>query len=183
MTTFRQVKPPKNPLPSQASDSQQAEGLVLERVQPKPGSREVSTDQVDYLDVTIKQDKHGWHCDLYDKKDAMPGQAGRQRAPSIGTELSIQCKYGVIHSQMHRFSRRLRRSPLFCKATGQLLANLIQHGYDRCKLWVKVKRFSAPFLPRPHAPSGAANSHYDGKRRRLLNQIRHWQEHFLSRDK
>ena len=104
----------------------------------------VSTGQVDYLDVTIKQDKHGWHCDLYDKKDAMPGQAGRQRAPSIGTELSIQCKYGVIHSQMHRFSRRLRRSPLFCKATGQLLANLIQHGYDRVKLRVKVKRFSAP---------------------------------------
>ena len=29
---------------SQASDSQ---GLVLERVQPKPGSHEVSTDQVD----------------------------------------------------------------------------------------------------------------------------------------
>ena len=130
------------PSSSQASDSQQNEGLVLERVQPKPASGEVSTDQVDYLDVTIKQDKHGWHCDLYDKEDAMPGQAGRQRAPSIGTELSVQCKYGVIHSQMHRFSRRLRRSPLFCKATGQLLANLIQHGYDRVKLWVKVKHYS-----------------------------------------
>ena len=86
------------PSSSQAPDSQQDEGLVLERVQPKPGSREVGTDQVDYLDVTIKQDKHGWHCDLYDKKDAMSGQAGRQRAPSIETELSIQCKYGVIHS-------------------------------------------------------------------------------------
>ena len=70
------------------------------------------------------------------KKKSIPG-----RAPSIGTELSIQCKYGVIHSQMHRFSRRLRRSPLFCKATGQLLANLIQHGYDRVKLWVKIKPF------------------------------------------
>ena len=74
MTTFRQVKPPKNPLPSQASDSQQAEGLVLERVQPKPDSHMVSTDQVDYLDVTIKQDKHGQHCELYDKKDVMTGQ-------------------------------------------------------------------------------------------------------------
>ena len=59
------------PSSSQASDSQQDEGLVLERVQPKPGSQEVRADQVDYLDVTIKQDKHGWHCDLYDKKDAM----------------------------------------------------------------------------------------------------------------
>ena len=46
-------------------------------------------DQVNYLGVIIKQDKHGWHCELYDKKDAMPGQAGRRRAPHIGTELSI----------------------------------------------------------------------------------------------
>ena len=68
------------PSSSQASNSQQTEGLVLERVQPKPDSHKVSTDQVDYLDVTIKQDKHGWHGALYDKKDAMPGQAGRRRA-------------------------------------------------------------------------------------------------------
>ena len=156
---------------------------VTERVQPKPGSQEVSTDQVDYLDVTIEQGKHGWHCELYDKKDAMPGRAGQRHAPSIGTELSIQCKYGAIHSQMYCFSRRLHRSLLFCKATGQLLANLIQHGYDRVKLWVKVKRFSTPFMPRPAAPSGAGNDHYNGKRRRLLNQIRHWQEHFLSQNK
>ena len=141
----------------------------------------VSMDQVDYLVVTIKQDKHGWHCALYDKKDAMPGQAGRRRAPHTDTELSSQCKFGVIHSQMHRFSRRLRRAPLFCKATGQLLANLIQHGYDRARLWDKVKRFSAPYVPRPPAPSGTG--HYEGKRRRMLNQIRHWQEHFLMQDR
>ena len=72
------------PSSSQASDSQQAEDLVLERVQPKPDSQEGSTDQVDYRDVAIELDKHGWHCELYDKKDAMPGQAGRRRAPHIG---------------------------------------------------------------------------------------------------
>ena len=82
---------------------------------------------------------------------------------------------------MHRFSRRLRRAPLFCKATGQLLANLIQHGYNRVRLWEKVKRFSAPFVAQPLAPLGT--SLYEGKRRRLLNQIGHWQEHCLSKDK
>ena len=61
------------PSSSQASDSQQAEGLVLERVQPKTDSHMVSMDQVDYLDVTIEQDKHGWHCKLYDKNDTMLG--------------------------------------------------------------------------------------------------------------
>ena len=39
------------PSSSQASHSQQTEGLVLERVQPKPDSHMVSMDQVDYLDV------------------------------------------------------------------------------------------------------------------------------------
>ena len=141
----------------------------------------MDTDQVDYLDITIKQDKHGWHCALYYKKDAMPGQAGRRRAPHIDTELSTQCKYGVIHSQMHRFSRRLRRAPLFCKATGQLLANLIQHGYDRARLWDKVKWFSAPYVARPPQLSGTG--HYEGKRRRMLDKIRHWQEHFLLQDR
>ena len=63
------------PSSSQASNSQQAEGLVLERVLSKPDSHVANTDQVDYLDVTIKQDKHGWQSELYDKKDAMTGRA------------------------------------------------------------------------------------------------------------
>ena len=66
-------------------------------------------------------------------------------------------------------ARRLRCAPLCCKATGQLLANLIQHGYNRVRLWDKVKRFSAPFVPWPPAPSGTG--HYEGKRRRLLNRM------------
>ena len=99
----------------------------------------------------------------------MPGQVGRRRAHHIGMELSAQCKYGVIHSQMHRFSRRLCHAPLFCKATGQLLANLIQHGYSRVRQsWDKVKRFEGTFCAtatstlRPRATMKA-------NRRRLLN--------------
>ena len=29
-----------------------------------------------YLDVTIKQDKHGWYCELYDKKEASRDRQG-----------------------------------------------------------------------------------------------------------
>ena len=113
-------------------DGQQ--GLVLERVQPEPRAEERTVRQVDYLDLTIKRDSHGWHCDIYDKRDAMPSQSGTSRVPNIRTELSEACKYGIVHSQMHRFSRRLRSVPLFCKATGKLLAHMIDQGYDRCKL-------------------------------------------------
>ena len=51
-------------------------GLVLERVQPESTSAEKIVGEVDYLDGTIQRDAHGWHCDLYDKRDAMPSQSG-----------------------------------------------------------------------------------------------------------
>ena len=73
--------------------------------------------------------------ELYDKKDAMPQQAGQRRAPDIGTELSFQCKYGVIHSQMPPFQQTTPSwDHCSARATGQLLANLIQHGYNRVGL-------------------------------------------------
>ena len=106
---------------------------------------------------------------MYDKRDAMPSQAGGSRVPNIRTALSEACKYGIVHSQMHRFSRRLRRLPLFCKATGKLLAHMIIHGYDRCKLWLRVKRFSTRGIPRDPA-----------RRRRMFNRIRQYQEDTLA---
>ena len=145
------------------------QGLVLERVQPESTSAEKIVGEVDYLDVTIQRDAHGWHCDLYDKRDAMPSQAGGSRVPNIRTALSEACKYGIVHSQMHRFSRRLRRLPLFCKATGKLLAHMIIHGYDRCKLWLRVKRFSTRGIPRDPA-----------RRRRMFDRIRQCQEDTLA---
>ena len=96
----------------------------------------------------------------------------------IGTELSAQCKYGVIHSQMHRLSRRLCRAPLFCEATSQLLANNIQHGYNKVR--PLGQRLSGALLHLCHGHQHPqARGHYEGKRRWLLNRIRHWQEHFL----
>ena len=70
---------------------------------------------------------------------------------------------------MHRFSRRIRRLPLFCKATGKLLAHMIIQGYDRCKLWLRVKRFSARGIPRDPA-----------RRRRMFNKIKQYQDNTLA---
>ena len=44
------------------------------------------------------------------------------------TALSEVCKYGAVHSQMHGFSRHLRRLSLFCKATGHLSVHMIIYG-------------------------------------------------------
>ena len=61
------------------------------------------------------------------------------------------------------------RAHLFCKATGKLLAHMIDHGYDRCKLWLRVKQFSASGIPR--CPT---------KRRRMFNRIRQHQDEALA---
>ena len=53
----------------------------LPRVQPESTSAEKIVGEVDYLDVTIQRDAHGWHCDLYDKRDAMPSQPGGEPGP------------------------------------------------------------------------------------------------------
>ena len=65
----------------------------------------------------------------------------------------------------------------FARPQRQLLANLIQYGYNWSRPWDQVKRFSAPFIPRPPPPSGTG--FYERKRQRLLNQIRRWQEHLF----
>ena len=112
---------------------------------------------------------HTVGTDLYDKRNTMPSQSGGSRVPNIHTALGEACKYGIVHSQLHRFSRRLRRLPLFCRAAGQLLAHMITHGYDRCKLWKRVKQFSARGIPR--GPT---------KRRQMYNKIRQCQEEALA---
>ena len=53
---------------------------------------------------------------------------------------------------------------------------------DGVKLQDKVKRFSAPYVPRKPLPTSSTGQ-YEGKRRQVLNKIRHWQEHFLLQDR
>ena len=66
------------------------QGLVLERVQPEYASAEKIVGEVDYLDVTIKRDAHGWHFDLYDKRNAMPSQPGGGVGPLTSALLLVR---------------------------------------------------------------------------------------------
>ena len=47
------------------------QGPVLNRVQRENASAAKVVGEVDHLNVTTKHDAHGWHCDLYDKRNAM----------------------------------------------------------------------------------------------------------------
>ena len=109
----------------------------------------------------------------------MPGQAGRRRAPHRDGAQCPMARDGVIHSQMPPFQPGDSvLATLFCKATRQPLTNLVQHGYNLVSPLGQCQTVRRPFVPRPPAPSGTG--HYEGKRQRLLNRIKHWQQHFLS---
>ena len=61
-------------------------GLVLKRVQPEPRAGERTARQLDYVDLTIKRDSHGWHCDdIYDKQDRCHHNRTR-----VGSQRSVQ---------------------------------------------------------------------------------------------
>ena len=59
----------------------------------------------------------------------------------MATELSDQCKYGVVTSQLFRFSRRCNRSNNFWEATRHLLEHMVGVGYKASQLLRKVKAF------------------------------------------
>ena len=93
--------------------------------------------EVDFLDVTISRDRKGWHTSLYRK----PISLTAPRCPPLMSELSEQCKYGVVTSQLHRFSRRCNRLKNFWNSTFNLLDHMVKAGYEVRRLIHKVKAF------------------------------------------
>ena len=106
---------------------------------------------------------------IAENKNLAPTCAPVSPHGAAGEQKQTLRRYHIVHSQMHRFSRRLRRLPLFCKAIGKLLAQMIIHGYDRCKRWLRVKRFSTRGIPRDPA-----------RCRWMFNRIRQCQEDTLA---
>ena len=99
---------------------------------------------------------------MYDKKDAIPRQDGPYELPTIGTELSAQYKYGVILSRMPPFQQATPSCTTdSARPQGSFWPTSSSMATIGSGPWDKVKRFSAPFVPRPHAPAGTG--HYEGK--------------------
>jgi disulfide oxidoreductase YuzD len=90
---------------------------------------------VNYLDMTIwwatTADKVEWHSKLYDKKVKMIEKGLKlNKFPHPQSKLSARCKYGVITSQLHRFSVACTQTHEFLKPAVAMYADYVKKGYD-----------------------------------------------------
>jgi hypothetical protein len=63
------------------------------------------------------------------------------RYPDIDSALSDRSKYGIVSSQMHRFSRRCSLNRDFVYNTSLVVHRLIEKGYSTLSVWKLVRKF------------------------------------------
>lgn len=85
-----------------------------------------------YLDLHITHNKKGWRTAIYDKRnDPQYRQIPFIRYPDIHSLLSHTAKYGIVISQLHRYSRLCSSRIDFTKSIAELLHRLLIKDYDR----------------------------------------------------
>ena len=110
-----------------------------------------SPERILYLDLEIKHDRGGFHCVLYDKRDALRDE-GRmdtvRRFPHPSSVLSEQCRYACLTSFLHRASRCDMRTKAFVAHAAARMVEMFVDGYDGSKLVLKLRAF----MRRYHRP-------------------------------
>jgi hypothetical protein len=107
-----------------------------------------SNREINFLDLTITIEtapKTRIVHKLYDKREFMT-VAGQKVStlpsyPNIDSNLADSCKYGVVTSQLHRFSRLNMRARCAQENIVQLCKKMISHGYDKKFIITQVQRF------------------------------------------
>ena len=95
-----------------------------------------------YLDLNITHNKKGWRTAIYDKRtDPKYQQIPFIRYPDIHSLLSHTAKYGVVISQLHRFSRLCSYRIDFIEVLVELLHRLLIKDYDRDIMLRQVRCF------------------------------------------
>jgi hypothetical protein len=101
-----------------------------------------SSDTCAFLDLKISQSSLGLEVDIYDKR-LQPEYAGLKiiRMPHFSSNISVTAKYGVIVSQLFRFSRLCSSKISFISQTCNLVSLLLQKGYVFNRVMNKVRSF------------------------------------------
>ena len=98
------------------------------------GAPEFKGEEINYLDMTIKCENgtSKWSSKLYDKKEAMIRKGLKlNKFPHPESMLSSRCKYGIITSQLHRFSVACSSLTAFLEPATKLYATYLAKGYCR----------------------------------------------------
>jgi hypothetical protein len=101
-----------------------------------------SSNTCTFLDLKISQSRLGLEVDIYDKR-LQPEYAGLKiiRMPHFSSNISVTAKYGVIVSQLFRFSRLCSSKISFISQTCNLVTLLLQKGYVFNRVMNKVRSF------------------------------------------
>ena len=101
-----------------------------------------SSDTCAFLDLKISQSPLGLEVDIYDKR-LQKEYAGLKiiRMPHFSSNISISAKYGVIVSQLFRFSRLYSSKISFITQACNLVLLLLHKGYVFKRVMNKVRSF------------------------------------------
>ena len=95
---------------------------------------------VNYLDMTIWHDANQWQSKLYDTKAELINKGLEiNKFPHAPSMITTKCKYGVITSQLHRYSQACTKTKFFMEAATDLYGIFIKKGYQKQKVQDKQK--------------------------------------------
>ena len=102
-----------------------------------------SGPRVPYMDIALCFSKsRGLYTAIYDKRlEAKYAGINVLRYPAIESILSDQAKYGIITSQLHRFSKRCMRACDFAYNAGLVMHRMDLKGYEHNLIITRVRSF------------------------------------------
>ena len=101
-----------------------------------------NTDYCAFLDLKIFQTPLGLEVDIYDKRPQPEYSILKIiHMPRISSNISIIAKYGVICSQLFRFSRLCSSKDAFILQSCNLILLLVEKGYSFKQILKKVRTF------------------------------------------
>ena len=127
--------------------------------------------RVPYMDLVIRQNgRSGIVTTIYDKRlDSKYADISVIRYPSIGSVLADKSKYGIVTSQMHRFSRRCSQKSEFVYNTALVMHRMFNKGYCCKKVWCKARAF---LNQHPHLYGGKPLGLWVEKLKRKVGQLK-----------
>ena len=117
---------------------------------------EFEGEEINYLDMAIKHETSTsrWSSKLYDKKEAMVLKGLKlNKFPHPESMLSSRCKYGVITSQLHRYTVACSSLAAFLEPATRLYSEYLKKGYSRSL----TDRYFNSFMRR-HVPECRPNA-------------------------
>jgi hypothetical protein len=111
---------------------------------------------VNYLGMTIYHDAGIWPSNLYDKRKMLKLQGFKiNKFPDPKSKITTRCKYGIITSQLHRFTVTCTRISHFTNAATELYGEFMEKGYSRSLIDKYFSKFLRWHSETIHAPAMA----------------------------